>query len=90
MMRNVKHLWKKLPTKVSQNLKEIFSNTCNFSNNDDSKFILLLRKGVYIYEYIYDWKKFNEASLPEKQEFLKSLKSGRYHQCKLCASKKTL
>ena len=26
----------------------------------------MLQKGVYPYEYINDWEKFNEASLPEK------------------------
>ena len=29
-------------------------------------FILLLPKGVYPYEYVHDWEKFNEISLPEK------------------------
>ena len=38
-----------------------------FSNNDVSKFILLLRKGVNPYEYMNDWAKFNETSLPEKR-----------------------
>ena len=26
-------------------------------------------KGVYPYEYMDDWEKFNETSLPEKQDF---------------------
>ena len=38
-----------------------------FSNNDISKFILLLRKGVYPYEYMDGWEKFNETPIPEKQ-----------------------
>ena len=29
-------------------------------------FILLFPKGVYPYEYVHDWEKFNEISLPEK------------------------
>ena len=41
-------------------LKEQFFNTCKFSNHND-KFILLLRKGVYPYEFIDDWEKFNET-----------------------------
>ena len=28
--------------------------------------LLLLRKGVYPYEYMDDWEKFNEISLAEK------------------------
>ena len=34
-----------------------------------NKFILLLRKGVYPYEYMDDWKKLNETSLREKEDF---------------------
>ena len=36
-------------------------------------FILLLRKGVYPYEYMADWEKFSETSLPEKQDFYSHL-----------------
>ena len=43
------------------------------SNNDINKSILLLRKGVYPYEYMDDWKKFNETTLPEKEEFHSNL-----------------
>ena len=38
-------------------------------NGDINKFILLLRKGVYPYEYRDSWEKFNETSLPEKEAF---------------------
>ena len=37
------------------------------------KFSLLLRKGVYSYEYMDDWEKFNETILPEKEEFYSNL-----------------
>ena len=30
---------------------------------------MLLRKGVYHYEYMDDLEKFNETSLPEKEDF---------------------
>ena len=33
----------------------------------------MLRKGVYPYEYMDDWKKFNETTLPEKWEFYNNL-----------------
>ena len=52
----------------------MFKNTFKFSNNDINEFILLLRKGVYPYEYIDDWEKFNATSLPEKEEFYSNLK----------------
>ena len=59
--------------KIDEKLKEIFKNTFKFSNNDINEFIFLLRKGVYPYEYIDDWEKFNETSLPEKEEFYSNL-----------------
>ena len=59
--------------KIDENLKKRFKNTFEFSNNDINKFILLLRKGVYPYEYMDDWEKFNETTLPEKEEFYTNL-----------------
>ena len=38
-----------------------------------NKFILLLRKGVYPYEYMDTWEKFNEISLPRKEDFYSNL-----------------
>ena len=32
-------------------------------------FVLLLIKDVYPREYMDEWEKFNETSLPEKEEF---------------------
>ena len=48
-------------------------NTFKFSNNDINKFIFLSRKGVYPYEYMDDWEKFNETTLPEKETFYSNL-----------------
>ena len=44
-----------------------------FSNHDNNKFTLLLQKGVYRYEYMGDWGKLNETSLPEKEAFYSNL-----------------
>ena len=33
----------------------------------------MLWKGVYPYEYMDDWEKFNETSLPEKEDFYSHL-----------------
>ena len=38
--------------KLDKALKKKFKNTFKFSNNDINKFILLLRKGIYPYEYM--------------------------------------
>ena len=59
--------------KTDEELKKKFKNTFMFSNNGINKFILLLRKGVYPYVYMDDWAKFNDTTLPEKEEFYSNL-----------------
>ena len=54
--------------KFDEKLKERFFNTQKFYH-DNNKFILLLRKDVYPYEYLDNWEKFSETSLPEKEGF---------------------
>ena len=54
-------------------LIEKFPNTYRFCKGDVNKFVLLLRKGVYPYEYMDSWKKFNETSLPDKESFYSEL-----------------
>ena len=44
-------------TKFDEKLKKKFKNTFKFSNNGINQFVLLLRKGVYLYEYIDDLEK---------------------------------
>ena len=34
---------------------------------------MLLRKHVYLYEYMDEWEKFNKTSLPEKDDFYSNL-----------------
>ena len=46
-----------------------FASIYEFCNKGVNKFILLLRKGVYLYEYIGSWKRFDETSLPNKDTF---------------------
>ena len=50
-----------------------FANTYSFCSKDLNKFILLLRKGVYPYEYMDNWERFDETSLPDKESFYSSL-----------------
>ena len=38
-----------------------------------NKFVLLLRKGDYPYEYMDAWEKFNELSVPSKEDFYSNL-----------------
>ena len=50
-----------------------FANSFEFSNKGINRFILLLRKGIYPYEYIDSWEKFDEISLSDKEAFYSSL-----------------
>ena len=50
-----------------------FANIYEFCNKDVSKFILLLRKGIYPFEYTDSWEIFDETSLPDKEAFYSSL-----------------
>ena len=59
--------------KFNQDLTKKFKNTYSFCNNDLNKFVLLLRKGVYPYEYMDSLEKFNETSLPRKKDFYSDL-----------------
>ena len=58
---------------INKELIERFASTYKFCNNDINKFIMLLRKGVYPYEYMNGWDKFNEKSIPSKESFYSSL-----------------
>ena len=44
---------KSYSNKIDEELKIRFKNIFKFSNNGINKFILMLRKGVYPYEYIH-------------------------------------
>ena len=44
-----------------------------FCDGDLNKFVLLLRKDVYPYEYMDSWERFNETSLPPKKDFYSEL-----------------
>ena len=59
--------------KFNKELIKRFASTYEFCNKDLNKFILLLRKGVYPYEYMDNWERFNEKSLPSKESFYSNL-----------------
>ena len=65
--------YKKNYKKDYKELIKRFANTYEFCNGDINKFILLLRKGVYPYEYMDSWERFNETSLPDKKAFYSEL-----------------
>ena len=60
---------KKGQLKPINELIKKFSNTYKFCNEDINKFDLLLRKGLYPYEYMDSWERFDETSLPDEKAF---------------------
>ena len=58
---------------IDNKLKKIFSNVYEFCDYDMNKFITLLRKGVYPYEYMDEWNKFYEKELPVKESVYSNL-----------------
>ena len=58
---------------LNKELIQRFANIYESCNGDHNKFILLLRKGAYPYEYMDSWEKFEEASLPGKEAFYSTL-----------------
>ena len=52
---------------------EIFRLHISFCNGGPNEIGLLLRKGVYPYEYMDSWEKFNETSIPPKEAFYSEL-----------------
>ena len=68
--------------KFNNDLIKKLKNTYSFCNNNTTgssslerinKFVLLLRKGVYPYEYMDNWERFSEISLPSKKDFYSNL-----------------
>ena len=62
-----------ISTKPINGLIEKFPKMYQFCNGDFNKFVLILRKGVYLYEYMDSWERFNETSLPPKKDFYSEL-----------------
>ena len=67
---NCKQYYEKV---FSKELIKRFTSTCKFCNKNLNKFILLLRKGVYPYEYMNNWERFDETLLPSKESFYSNL-----------------
>ena len=64
---------KKSSTKLTNESIKSFPTLYKFCNGDLDKFFLLLRKGIYPYEYIDSRKKFNENTIPPKEAFYSKL-----------------
>ena len=67
--RELKKEWKR----PINGLIKKFPSVYQFCNGDLNKFILLLRKSVYPYEDMDNWEKFDESTLPPKEDFYSKL-----------------
>ena len=72
-LSEIKDHEKCLDEKTIKDLIKKFPITYNFCKGDINKFVMLLRKGVYPYEYMDSWEKFDETSLPPKKDFYSEL-----------------
>ena len=63
---------KKQLSPINELIKKI-PNTYKIYNNGINKFILLLRKGVYPYQYMDSWERFDEISLHDETTFYREL-----------------
>ena len=57
----------------NKDLIKRFTNTDNFCENDLNKFILLLRNGLYPYEYMDNWERFDKESLTNNESLYSCL-----------------
>ena len=64
---------KKSYTKLTNESIKNFPTLYKFCNGDLNKFFLLLRKGIYPYEYIDSWERFDENTIPPKEVFYSKL-----------------
>ena len=64
---------KKSCTKVANESIKNFPTLYKFCNGDLNKFFLLLRKGIYPYEYMDSWERFDENTIPPKEAFYSEL-----------------
>ena len=67
--KECKEEWKKPVSELIEKFPGIFL----FCDGNLNKFVLLLRKVVYPYEYMDNWEKFDETTLPDKEAFYSHL-----------------
>ena len=56
----------------NENLSQRYENANQFCDGGINKFCLMLQEGVYSYEYLDNWERFNETLL-RKREFYSNL-----------------
>ena len=59
--------------KINKDLKKQFVITYNYYKSNINKFILMLQKDIYPYEYMDNWEKVSKTSSPKNEDFCSSL-----------------
>ena len=59
--------------KSIDDLTKKFPRTYKFCNGNLNKFVLLLRKGIYLYENMDSWQRVDENTIPPKEAFYSEL-----------------
>ena len=76
-------------SKRQLNEKLIFDNFLNLRlNHTDEQFRLLLTKGVYPYEYMSSWDKFDRTNIPQKEAFYSKLNMSGINNCEYARAQK--
>ena len=57
---------------VNESIKN-FPTLYKFCNGDLNNFFLVLRKGIYPYEYMDSWERFDENAIPPREAFYSEL-----------------
>ena len=57
-----------------EDVANIFESSCKICDGDIKKVCLMLREGVYLYEYIDIWKKISKTKLPTREKFCNNLR----------------
>ena len=70
MHRCKKNYSNKIDEKLKKRKMQKCKNAFNFSNNGINKFILLLGKGVYPYEYLNEREQISKTSFPKMKNFI--------------------
>ena len=58
---------------MTNNLVKGGQKLTRFEDYSEDQYVLLVRKGVYLYEYMLNWDKFMETWLPPKEAFHSTL-----------------
>ena len=64
---------KKSCTKLANESIKNLPTLYKFCNGDLNKFFLLLRRGIYPYDHMDSWERFDENTIPPKEAFYSKL-----------------